>query len=82
MCLDDRGFIAGLRTQHGRLLTADLFIDCPGFRGLLMNQALGEPSKRWMRMTTTSAGRSLPACRRCCWTRATFPASPLGPLMP
>jgi tryptophan halogenase len=43
VCLDDRGFITGLRTENGRMLTADLFIDCSGFRSLLMNQALGEP---------------------------------------
>lgn len=41
--LSDTGHIAGVETrQHGRL-DADLFIDCTGFRGLLINQALGEP---------------------------------------
>ncbi len=41
--LDERGFIASLSTKQGRKLTADLFIDCSGFRGLLINKALGEP---------------------------------------
>jgi tryptophan halogenase len=41
--VDDRGFITGLSTKDGRLLTGDLFVDCSGFRGLLINKALGEP---------------------------------------
>jgi len=41
--LDERGFIASISTQQGATLRADLFIDCTGFRSLLINQALGEP---------------------------------------
>ncbi len=37
------GSIAGVRTKDHGLLEADLFIDCTGFRGLLLNQALNEP---------------------------------------
>lgn len=41
--LDERGWISGLRTaEHGEL-TGDLFIDCTGFRGVLLNKALEEP---------------------------------------
>ncbi|CAM3365930.1 tryptophan halogenase family protein [Kibdelosporangium persicum] len=40
---DERGHITALRTKSGRLIEGDLFIDCSGFRGLLINQALEEP---------------------------------------
>lgn len=37
------GSISGLQTAGNGVLTGDLFIDCTGFRGVLINQALGEP---------------------------------------
>lgn len=37
------GSIAGVQTKEHGLLQADLYVDCTGFRGLLLNQALGEP---------------------------------------
>ncbi|MFY7867326.1 tryptophan halogenase family protein [Roseateles sp.] len=39
----ENGDIASLQLEDGSLLAADLFVDCSGFRGLLINQALGEP---------------------------------------
>jgi tryptophan halogenase len=40
---DEKGRIRHLVTkQHGEV-RGDLFIDCTGFRGLLINQQLGEP---------------------------------------
>lgn len=41
--LDERGFVASVRTAKDATLEADLFVDCTGFRGLLINKALGEP---------------------------------------
>jgi tryptophan halogenase len=41
--LTDEGWIGGLHTRAGRSLRADLYIDCSGFRSLLMNKALKEP---------------------------------------
>jgi tryptophan halogenase len=40
---DERGFITALRTEGGRRLEADFFVDCSGFSSLLMNRAMGEP---------------------------------------
>jgi hypothetical protein len=39
----ETGFVESVRTTEGALYGADLFIDCSGFRSLLMNQALQEP---------------------------------------
>jgi tryptophan 7-halogenase len=41
--LDRTGAIGDLITKKGNTYTADLYLDCSGFRGLLINQALKEP---------------------------------------
>lgn len=40
---DGRGFITALQLKSGRSLQGDLFVDCSGFRGLLINKVMGEP---------------------------------------
>ncbi|GHF80905.1 tryptophan halogenase [Kitasatospora xanthocidica] len=40
---DERGWITSVRTDEHGDLGGDLFIDCTGFRGLLINKALEEP---------------------------------------
>ena len=40
---DEEGFIAAVRTESHGDLAGDLFIDCTGFRGLLINQTLEVP---------------------------------------
>lgn len=41
--LAEDGTINHLKLEHGEPLTADLFIDCSGFRSLLLGQTLKEP---------------------------------------
>lgn len=43
VALDERGWISGLTTAEHGVLAGDLYIDCTGFRGLLLNKALEEP---------------------------------------
>ena len=43
VALDERGWVTHVRTREHGDLTGDLFIDCTGFRGVLLNKKLGEP---------------------------------------
>jgi glycine/D-amino acid oxidase-like deaminating enzyme len=40
---DERGWISGVVTREHGSLSGDLYVDCTGFRGMLINQTLGEP---------------------------------------
>lgn len=43
----ESGFVTGVQLEDNTLVEADLFIDCSGFRSLLLAQTLGVPFKDW-----------------------------------
>ncbi|MCV2353731.1 tryptophan 7-halogenase [Paucibacter sp. B2R-40] len=64
--------IAALRLDSGALIEGDLFIDCTGFRGLLIGEALGVGYEDWshwlacdsaVALQTASTGPALPYTR-------------------
>jgi tryptophan halogenase len=43
----DSGFITAVRLNDGRVVDGELFVDCSGFRSLLLGQTLGVPYQSW-----------------------------------
>lgn len=41
------GFVTGVRLEDGATVEGDLFVDCSGFRSLLLGQTLGVPFVDW-----------------------------------
>jgi len=55
------GFIEGLVLEDGRQIQGDLFVDCSGFRGLLIDKALGSPFEDWSKYLPCNRAWAVPS---------------------
>ena len=57
------GFVAALATERGETVTGDLFIDCSGLRGLLIEETLGAGFEDWSEWLPCDAAWAAPSAR-------------------
>jgi tryptophan halogenase len=57
----ERGTIAGLTLADGGMVDGDLFIDCTGFRALLIGQELGEGYVNWSDLLPCDRAVAIPS---------------------
>jgi tryptophan halogenase len=60
---DDRGHLAALRLDDGRQVVGDLFIDCSGFRSLLLGDAMAVPFVDWSHWLPCDRAVAVPSAR-------------------
>ena len=59
----DSGFITALQLTNGQQIQGDLFIDCTGLRGLLIQQALGVSYEDWSHWLPADSAQAVPSER-------------------
>lgn len=60
---DDTGDVTSLALEDGRLIEGQFFIDCSGFRSLLLGDALGVPYRDWSEWLACDRAMAVPSAR-------------------